>query len=309
MNPVLIQNPVINSPFIEPQRHFRFTDEGITDEILPGRRQSEYFIPIPKPKIKLAKQASFQGEGWTSDRLEQNPLVNEIRQRVSLWRKGGYLSVTNTTRRLLEYWQRPGRERRLFFYQIEAAARIYQAIVSSTPGEKRLLPRLRSYDKIGSTRYVDFDTARDVYKTDPYKYHISHVVLDSSWEAKIAQVLESLPAVRSYVKNQGLGFNIPYTYQGKEHNYVPDYIVHLDDGHGLADLLNLIIEVSGEPKPEKAAKVAAARHLWIPAVNNAAEFGRWAFLEITDPWAAADLIQAILRGEKMDGIGPLLRNG
>lgn len=29
----LIENPVINSPFEEPRRHFRFTDDGITDEI------------------------------------------------------------------------------------------------------------------------------------------------------------------------------------------------------------------------------------------------------------------------------------
>jgi hypothetical protein len=39
MSQVTIDNPVINSPFEEPQRHFRFTDDGITDEIVPGRRR------------------------------------------------------------------------------------------------------------------------------------------------------------------------------------------------------------------------------------------------------------------------------
>lgn len=39
----LIDNPVINSPFEEPRRHFRFTDDGITDEIVPGRRRSVCF--------------------------------------------------------------------------------------------------------------------------------------------------------------------------------------------------------------------------------------------------------------------------
>jgi type III restriction enzyme len=29
-------------------------------------------------------------------------------------------------------------------------------------------------------------------------------------------------------KNQGLGFTIPYTLNGSEHNYLPDYIVRLD---------------------------------------------------------------------------------
>jgi len=33
MKQVVIENPVLNSPFREPTRHFRFTDEGITREI------------------------------------------------------------------------------------------------------------------------------------------------------------------------------------------------------------------------------------------------------------------------------------
>ena len=37
---VVIQNPVINSPFEEPRRHFRFDDDGITDDIANGRRDA-----------------------------------------------------------------------------------------------------------------------------------------------------------------------------------------------------------------------------------------------------------------------------
>ncbi len=44
MKQVIIENPVINSPFSEPERHFKFDEGGITDEILERRRQSEYFI-------------------------------------------------------------------------------------------------------------------------------------------------------------------------------------------------------------------------------------------------------------------------
>jgi hypothetical protein len=32
MRQVVIENPIINSPFVEPTRHFRFSDEGITNE-------------------------------------------------------------------------------------------------------------------------------------------------------------------------------------------------------------------------------------------------------------------------------------
>lgn len=62
----------------------------------------------------------------------------------------------------------------------------------------------------------------------------------------------------------------------------------------VVESLNLIIEVSGKPKPEKAAKVETARSLWVPAVNNDGRFGRWGFLEISDPWDAKNTIQAWL---------------
>ena len=170
---------------------------------------------------------------------------------------------------------------------LDAAEHIYQAIVQSNSGEKTLKPIPRPYDTIGSTRYVDFDTTRPVYPTDPAKCHISHVVADTgTWEQKLAQVLEEMPEVVRYVKNHGLGFTIPYTLNGDERQYIPDFVVHLDDGHGPDDLLNLILEVSGEARKDKAAKVATARNLWVPAVNNHGGFGRWAFLEITDPWDA-----------------------
>ena len=99
MSQVVIENPIINSPFDEPTRHFRFSDEGITDEIGDGRRTSSYFVPIAKSKKKGSKQLQFDTE-WTQDRIEENKLVNDIRRRVALWRKGGYVGVTTTTARL-----------------------------------------------------------------------------------------------------------------------------------------------------------------------------------------------------------------
>jgi type III restriction enzyme len=178
----------------------------------------------------------------------------------------------------------------------EAADLIYRAIVSSTEGEKRLKPILRPYDTVGSTRYVDFDTTRPVYVARADKCHVSHVVADTeSWEQKMAQTLEDMDEVVHYVKNQNLGFTIPYTLDGQERSYIPDFIVRVDDGHGREDLLNLIIEVSGERKKEKAAKVATARTLWVPAINAHGGFGRWAFIEISDPWDAKNTIRATIQ--------------
>ncbi len=118
MADALIENPILNSPFLEPGRHFKFTDEGITNEVVSGRRSSSYFIPIARPK-KKRKQLAFDTE-WTQDRIEENKTVNRIRKRVGMWRVGGHVGVTPTTAGLLRYWSDPERERKLFFCQVEA---------------------------------------------------------------------------------------------------------------------------------------------------------------------------------------------
>jgi type III restriction enzyme len=139
MPQIVIENPVLNSPFEEPQRHFKFNDEGITDEIVAGRRRSSYFVPIARPRKKGA-QPSLYGD-WTQDRLEETKLVNDIRQSVARWRQGGYVDITTTTRRLLDYWTDPDRDKRFFFCQIEAletaiylteAARKYDPWIDNT---------------------------------------------------------------------------------------------------------------------------------------------------------------------------------
>ena len=86
MPQVVIENPVINSPYTEPQRHFRFSDEGITNEIVEARRSSSYFTPIPALR-KRGKQLVLDGE-WTQDRVEENKFINDVRTRVALWRPG-----------------------------------------------------------------------------------------------------------------------------------------------------------------------------------------------------------------------------
>lgn len=119
MAQVIIENPITNSPYCEPTRHFHFSDEGITDKIDETRRVSSYFIPIAQPKKKSPEQLAFETE-WTADRIEENKFINDIRESLNWWRHGGYVGLTKTTAGHLEYWKRPDRERRLFFCQIEA---------------------------------------------------------------------------------------------------------------------------------------------------------------------------------------------
>jgi type III restriction enzyme len=110
----------------------------------------------------------------------------------------------------------------------------------------------------------------------------------------MAQVLEEMDEVHSYVKNQNLGFFIPYSIDGHVRRYIPDFIARIDDGNGPNDLLNLIIEVTGAKDSDKEQKVSTAKTLWVPAVNNDGRWGRWAFVEIGDPWDAVRAILACL---------------
>jgi type III restriction enzyme len=171
----------------------------------------------------------------------------------------------------------------------DAAEKVYRSIVRGTSGEKKMVPILRSFEAVGSTRFVAFDTTKDVYTTDANRCHLNYVPLDSGWEAKLANTLEDMNEVICYVKNQGLNFAIPYTHEGKAANYIPDYIVRVQSGE--EEPLNLIVEVSGEAKKEKQAKVATATTFWVPAVNNHGGFGRWSYIEVSDPWDAANLIR------------------
>ncbi|MCL4498722.1 MAG: DEAD/DEAH box helicase family protein, partial [Chloroflexi bacterium] len=98
--------------------HFRFDEEGITNDVVQERRISSYFIPVAQPK-KKGKQLVLDTE-WTAERIKPNDEINRIRARVAVWRQGGYPGITKMSSRLLEYWQREDRERKLFFCQIEA---------------------------------------------------------------------------------------------------------------------------------------------------------------------------------------------
>lgn len=114
----VIENPILNSPFREPSRHWRFADTGITNEVVDERRVSSYFMPIPASKVR-SRQLELETQ-WTRDRIEENRLINQVRERVAVWRSLRYPGVTPTTRRLLEYWTDDTRERPLFFCQVEA---------------------------------------------------------------------------------------------------------------------------------------------------------------------------------------------
>ncbi len=112
-----IENPILNSPYREPTRHFRFdANNQITSVIDEGRRGSSYFLPIATPKKKSAPGLFDALE----EKKEESGHVNRIRQLVRNWRGLGWPDITPVTRSLLDHWHAEERLRALFFCQLEA---------------------------------------------------------------------------------------------------------------------------------------------------------------------------------------------
>ncbi len=118
-----VNEPILNSPFDEPS-HYWFIRDGYEPELIKGRRPAIAYPPLegnvdwdlgevlkPSPVEEF-----YPGYEMT--------LVNQLRERVKEWRSLGYPGVTRTTLDLLNYWQREGREHRLFFTQMEATETI-----------------------------------------------------------------------------------------------------------------------------------------------------------------------------------------
>ena len=117
-----VSQPILNSPFREPEC-FWYLREGETPQKRDGRRPSFVFEPRD------------QRDPWTTDGRILGPsalytgayelvMVNLIRDRLKAWEDSGYAGATRTTTELLTYWQDEGREKRLFYAQLEAAKTI-----------------------------------------------------------------------------------------------------------------------------------------------------------------------------------------
>jgi len=164
-----------------------------------------------------------------------------------------------------------------------ACNRITAAITAAFAGERPIKGVLDSYNPVRSTAHVRFNTSRTHrWQTDPARCHVNWVVLDSDWAAEFCRVAESHPRVKAYVKNQGLGLEVPYRYGSETRRYLPDFILVVDDGHGAQDLLHLVVEIKGYRREDAKEKKATMDTYWVPAVNNMGTLGRWAFAELTE---------------------------
>lgn len=114
-----VTQPILCSPYEEPDRHW-FIPEGGTPEIRQARRRSFVFQPREGEltwDLKGRTLAPMTEYGTAYELV----LVSRIREAVKRWRESGYQNATGTTRDLLAWWRREGRQTPLFYAQLEAA--------------------------------------------------------------------------------------------------------------------------------------------------------------------------------------------
>ena len=133
MNNRFFENPILNSPYEYPSRHWELDGDGQpTQRIIERRRRAEFISPIPKPKKRggRAGQGSLvfdEGMGFSTPEQQYEPhaeIINSVRHEVDDWRRRpdpGQWRVTPETARLLRHWRhhRFG-DLRPFFCQVEA---------------------------------------------------------------------------------------------------------------------------------------------------------------------------------------------
>lgn len=248
------------------------------------------------------------------DEVRPSTLLFHLTQRLlyTKWRDPGEepkLHLFGQLKRITKQWLdtslvcKGGTYPALLLYQDLAdiaCERITAGITRALEGERPIKALLDPFNATGSTAHVRFNTSRALRwdtKGPPPKNHINWVILDSHWEGELCRVVEAHPRVVSYAKNHNLGLEVPYRFGSEVRHYRPDFIVRVDDGHGPADLINLVIEIKGYRREDAKEKKSTMETYWVPAVNNMKTYGRWAFVEMTEIYEIESDFEARMPGE------------
>ena len=120
------------------------------------------------------------------------------------------------------------------------------------------------------------------------KSHINLCVFDSRWEASEAYELDRNPNVAAWVKNDHLGYEIAYVFEGIIHKYRPDFIIRLTNG------THLVFETKGQDTQKDKTKRQFLDE-WVKAVNQQGGFGKWTWAVSTHPKDVEGLVERAFR--------------
>jgi type III restriction enzyme len=135
-----VENPILCSPYAEPDQHWLYdTKTGIPSRA-PGRRSASYWF-------KTERTGGAQRDLFAEEERDDLPLVNALRDDIRRWRESGWESSSETTKKLLRHWWREDRGRRLFFCQLEAVETIiYLREILALGKKPRWTPKLSLED-------------------------------------------------------------------------------------------------------------------------------------------------------------------
>jgi len=147
---------------------------------------------------------------------------------------------------------------------------------------ERLEPIFDEEQPIGSTRAMrTWYTTKTCLPTQ--KSQVSHMLADSAWEQHAANLFEIDGRVQAYAKNDHLGFQIVYLWNGVRRRYLPDFLIRLANGK------TLILEIKGEDSEQNRAKRSALA-AWVEAVNAKGGFGVWSWDVAFQPAQMQDIL-------------------
>ena len=133
MNERFFSQPILNSPYHVPTRHWALDESGQpTQQVIPMRRRATFITPIPKPRRRKKSETEQQifvfdeGKGLSTQAQQYDPtsIINQVRDEVEKWRmlpNPKDWQVTAESGRLLQHWRHHQfNDIRPFFCQVEA---------------------------------------------------------------------------------------------------------------------------------------------------------------------------------------------
>ena len=160
MTDLFFEQPVLNSPYERPSRHWELDETGQpTQQIVESRRRASFISAVPtskKQRGSSANQASFVFDKAAREletdnqQYELMQTINGIRQQVDRWRdlpNPSQWQVTPETARLLQHWRHHRFSgTRPFFCQVEAVetAIWLTEVASNTRSGRDFLDHLES---------------------------------------------------------------------------------------------------------------------------------------------------------------------
>jgi len=160
--------------------------------------------------------------------------------------------------------------------------RVREGIVASVASKEHpLLPVINRYSEWVTTDGVEDQTTRRVERLT--KSHLNAAIIHSDDEVQAIEILEELECVECFTPNsRKIGIQIPYRYDDAASRYEPDFVVKLQGGQ------MLILEIKGEgglihgDSRDRAEAKKAATNKWCAAINNAQQYGSWAYVFCDD---------------------------